>query len=215
MSLFQGSRLERFHCKPIHIYVHTDTEAEGTTIPNHIAYNSNTYDGNTNSVFPIIPVTNNSSSDPTNSDTRKTIAARNDIVGSLVIAHDYCDVDEPDDLEVGTRSKDSITQINKPSDLTELGATSKDYEDPVPSTEVNPSSDLTKSGTMSKDQVPGAHVNTHSVLTRSGEDYEDPVPSVHVNKPAAGVTELELGAMSKDYEEPVPSTSKPYKQTFV
>lgn len=150
---------------------HTDTtpgfDDKGMTIRNHIAYSYTTDDKKTESVPPITPAANNNFNDPTESpsDTRKTVG--NEAVGCTVITHDYCDVDEPDDLEAGTEDyEDPIpsTHVNKPiaSDLTELGTRSRDYEDPVPSIHVNkPVVTELKLGAMSK-------------------DYEEPVPSTHV-----------------------------------
>lgn len=135
---------------------------KGMTIRNHVACSYTTDDKKTKSVSPIIPVTLNN---PTESDTQETIAARNEAVGLTVITHDYCDVDEPDDLEAGTEDyEDPIpsSHVSKPSNLTELGARSRDYEDPVPSIHVNKSAVTEfKLGAMSK-------------------DYEEPVPSTHV-----------------------------------
>lgn len=143
------------------MYVNTDTAPgfdEGMTIRNHIAYSYTTDNEKTKSSPPItiVPLTND---DPTDSNTRKTITARNKAV---VISHDYCDVDEPDDLEAGTEDyEDPVpsSHVNKPTILTESGARSKDYEDPVPS----------------------VHINKHAVTELAmSKDYEEPIPSTHI-----------------------------------
>ena len=135
---------------------------KGMTIHNHVAYSYTRDDKKTKSVSPIIPVISNN---PKESETQKTTAAGNEAVVSTVITHDYCDVDEPDDLEAGTEDyEDPIpsSHVKEPSNLTESGARSRDYEDPVPSIHVNKSA------------------VTEFKLGAISKDYEEPVPSTHV-----------------------------------